>query len=412
MRALSNFKKNVFSLSALQAANLLFPLLVMPYLLRILGPDRYGAVVLAQSVVAFGVLLTEYSFNFTATQEISQQRDDIDKMSSAFWNIQCAKVFLAAVAIAGVFLLSVAVPKLREEQGVITATIPLIIGAVLFPQWFFQGVERMLPITICSVVARLLSLPLFFLFVKSAEDAWVAALIQSSTTMLAGMIAAWLIYRGRLIVPVLPHLADVRRCYTEGWPIFTANIAISVYTVLNPVVLGLVTSNTQVGIFGAADKIRSAAQGMLSPISLAAFPRVNVLMADSRSKAAEFVRKLLLLQGGLALAMSVVIVVGAPQIVTLVMGNRFSDAIPVLRTLGLLPFVVGLSNVLGVQMMLPFGLKKEFSKIVSCSAILSISLIALLAHFAMARGAAAGVLVAELFVTAAMFATLKHKKIF
>ena len=384
----------------------------MPYLLRILGPEKYGAVVLAQAVVTFGVLLTEYSFNFTATQKISQERNDIQKMSSAFWNIQFAKTLLAAGAVAGIFLISALVPKLRAEQGIIAATTPLIVGAVLFPQWFFQGVERMLPITICSVVARLMSLPLLFLFVNKAEDAWKAAMIQSSTTMLAGLIAAWMIYRARLITPVFPRFAEVRQCYKEGWPIFAANIAISIYTVLNPIILGFVTSNAQVGMFGAADKIRSAAQGMLSPISLAAFPRVNVLMADSQSKASKFVRKLLLLQGGLALAMSVVIIAFAPQIVRIVMGSRFEDAIPVLRTLGFLPFVVGLSNVLGVQIMLPFGMKKEFSKIVTCSAILSILLIALLGYFAMAWGAATGVLVAELFVTVAMFATLKKKKIF
>lgn len=384
----------------------------MPYLLRILGPEKYGAVVLAQAVVTFGVLLTEYSFNFTATQKISQQRNDIHKMSSAFWNIQFAKTLLAAGAVAGIFLISAVVPKLRAEQGIIAATTPLIVGAVLFPQWFFQGVERMLPITICSVAARLTSLPLLFLFVSNAEDAWKAALIQSSTTMLAGLIAAWMIYRDRLIRPVFPRFVEVWQCYKEGWPIFTANIAISIYTVLNPIILGFVTSNAQVGMFGAADKIRSAAQGMLSPISLAAFPRVNVLMADSQSKASQFVRKLLFLQGGLALAMSVVIIVFAPQIVNIVMGSRFGDAIPVLRTLGFLPFVVGLSNVLGVQIMLPFGMKKEFSRIVTCSAILSILLIALLGYFAMAWGAATGVLAAELFVTIAMFATLKKKKIF
>jgi O-antigen/teichoic acid export membrane protein len=135
-------------------------------------------------------------------------------------------------------------------------------------------------------------------------------------------------------------------------------------------------------------------------------------MVDSRTKASAFVNKLLVLQGSLALGMSLVIVVFAPQIVALVMGDRFQDAVPVLRTLGLLPFVVGLSNVLGIQLMLPFGLKREFSKIVSASAVLNILLIALLARLSEARGAAVGVLVTELFVTVSMFAVLKHKKIF
>jgi PST family polysaccharide transporter len=147
----------------------------------------------------------------------------------------------------------------------------------------------------------------------------------------------------------------------------------------------------------------------MSPIVLVFFPRMGALGKSDRTAAEMLAKNLLLIQGGCALALTLGLVVFAPLAVYLLLGAAFIDAVPVLRLQACLIFLVGVSNVLGLMIMLPFGMKKQFMHaIFAGAAVGAVSVVPLCYAFG-ACGAAASTVLAEAAVTLWMFVHLARQ---
>ncbi len=403
--------RNMFALSVLQAANMALPLATLPYLFRVLGPSHFGAYVFAQAVIAYLVLLADYGFNWSATGEIAKVQNDRDAVTRIFWRTQAAKALFACAGLLLLVLGVLLVPKLIELRPIMFATFPFVIGTVLFPQWLFQGLERMFFITVSTLSARVLVIPLTYLLVHSPDDTWLAALINSMSTVVAGVIAHTLIARARMISLWMPSANEVMDAFREGWHVFISTAAVSLYTTTNSVLLGFLAGNVTLGYFGAADKIRNAAQALIAPLSNALYPRVNALFAEDAAKAYALVRKALYSMSAIMFAISAMLWVGAPWIVRIAMGPQYAPAVDVLRWMAFVPLLVSLNNVLGLQMMLPLGMKKKFSEILLASGVFNVALLVPLAIRLGAQGAAMSVLATEVLVTGCMALYLIRKRV-
>ncbi|SAL09472.1 polysaccharide biosynthesis protein [Caballeronia arvi] len=407
----SPLRRNIVALSILQVANMLLPLATIPYLLRVLRPENFGAYIFAQAIVGYLVLLTEYGFNWSSTAQVARAQSDRYDVSRIFWATQGAKALIAVVGLAILLLAAFCVPRLREMLPVLLATYPLVIGTVLFPQWLFQGLEQMTFTTVSFLSARLLLLPLTFFLVRSPADTWIASFINSMSVVVAGVVASILIAKNRLILPLMPSRADIVEALREGWHTFISTAAISLYTTTNSVLLGFIAGDVAVGYFGVADKIRNVAQAPLGPIANAIYPRVSALFAEDSEKAFVLVRKMLYLLGSTMLLASVALWVGADWIVRIGMGAGYEPAVIVLKWMALLPLLICLSNVLGVQVMLPLGMKKKVSEILIVSGLFNLALLVPLASAYGAQGAAMSALATEFLVTTLMALYLAKCKI-
>lgn len=403
--------RSSFFLFLVQAANMILPLLTLPYLLRVLGSYEFGILVFSQALVAYFVLLTDYGFNLTGTRRIAETGDDFEKRSVIFSEIIVAKAALAIVSagiIAGIVHF---IPTVSGRENVVAAAAVILIGSVMFPQWLFQGMERLGFVSMSVITSRVIILGLTFVFVKTQEDAWIAALTNAVGTVVAGVIAIVLIRRHRLVEFRRPSMAGIRACLHDGWHVFISTAAISLYTTTNSIALGLIGGPVAVGHFAAADKIRAGAQAGVTPISNAFYPRINALMSQNKDAAFRLIRKLLVIQSGITACIAAGLVIFAPQIVRIVMGPGYEESITVLRIIGFLPLAIGLSNVFGIQTMLTLGMKREFSRIVLFSGLLNIILLVPLAWAYGATGAAVAVLITEITVTCTMGLVLLKRKV-
>jgi PST family polysaccharide transporter len=361
--------ENFFSLSILQVANYILPLITLPYLVRVLGPEKYGLIAFAQAFIGYFMILTDYGFNLSATREISINREDKQKVSEIFSSVLTIKFFLCILS----FLILVSlllIPKFKKDWLVYIFTFGMVLGNVLFPVWFFQGMEKMRYITILNIIAKSIFTVCIFIFIKKMSDFVYVPLINSLGYLVAGALSLRIVFKDFAVKFVIPSFENIKHQLKEGWHIFISTIAISLYTISNTFILGLFTNNTIVGYYAAAEKIVRVVQSMLTPISQTVYPYISKLASESKEKALNFIKKLLEIIGLGSFIISFLIFIFSSQIVYILLGSQFQNSIIVLKILAFLPFIIGVATVYATLFLLGFGYIKQWKRIIlMCSAL-------------------------------------------
>jgi polysaccharide transporter, PST family len=402
----SSVIRNALSLYVINFANYLLPLITVPYVLRVLNPSGYGLVAFGQSFVGYFTVVIEYGFVYSATRKISVVRNDSAAVSRIVFSVWSAKLLLFLIGLLVLLPIVHLVPVLRENQTLLIILYGVPLGNVLFPTWLFQGMERMVNITMINLLIRFSIVIGIFTLIKRPEDYLLYASLSSVGSIAAGLIgAAWAIYLFSL-QPVVPSLLEIRRTLQEGWMIFLSMASISLYTGGNAFILGMLTNSTVVGYYSAAEKIVQAFLSLIGPVAQAVYPRFSKMATDSKSLFLLWIRRFIFLMGGLGLALSIILFLAAPLIVNIFLGVQYERTIIVIRVLALLPFFIAVGNVLGIQIMLPFGKDMLFTMVSFGAGLTNIFLAFVLAPFCQETGMAIAVLVSEILVTLSLFVIL------
>lgn len=403
--------ENFLSLSFLQIANNLLPLITFPYLVRVLGPAKFGLIAFAQAFIQYFVLLTDYGFSLSATREISINRHDNKAVCHIFSSVMAVKfIFMLLslfVVIASIYL----IPKFQDNRLLYIFTFGLVLGNLLFPTWFFQGMERMRYITIFNVIGKIVFTMAVFIFIKTQEDFIYVPLIASIGIIVTGITGLWTVFTKFKVKFSVPGVKEIKDRLEEGWHIFISKIAVSLYTNTNTFLLGLLTNNVIVGYYSAAEKMIDAVKQLLLPFVNTIYPYMGKLSSYSKDRAVSFARKALILMGSGTAVMALLIIIFAGNIVSLLLGSQYTASVQVLRILSLLPFLVTLSNIFGVQIMLNFGFKKAFSRITISAAVLNILLALILIPSYKQIGISFCPIITEVFIGISMYYYLKRKRV-
>lgn len=404
--------ENIISLSTIKGLEYILAFITFPYLVRVLKVETYGLIVFSQSIVNYFTLLTDYGFNLSGPKAIAQH-DDKEEYGIVFANIFGAKLLLLLIwtVVFGIMLCGMTYLGGIDFKLYVVVFLS-VVGNVLFPIWFFQGVQQMRYITFVNVIARAFSLIGIFLFVNQPEDYLLAAFCQSVTPLVAAMCSWYVIFTHYPEVVRKPTLTGIKHELKGAWPIFASNIAINLYTASNIVFLGILTNNTVVGYFSGAKKIIDNITQLFSPISQAIFPYVSKKVAESRDSAIFFLRRIVNLFGGVNFVLSIFILLFAPLIVRILLGNGYEESILLLRVMAFLPFLIALSNVFGIQTMLTFGMQKEFSRILISASIFNTCLVLPMILLFEGIGVCISITLTECFVTVVMWYVLQKNDIF
>lgn len=408
----SKLIENIFSMVSLRALEYILSFILVPYLLIVLGPEKMGAIVFAQSIMTYLVLVSAYGFNLTAPRAIARaERCEYSHLFSLY--------MYGSVLLGGISTIILLFGGIIYRQMGYTPDVPLyvvtytaVIGNIIFPIWFFQGIQEMRYITILNLIGRFLCILGIFTFVKGPDDYILAALFQSCTPCIAGIISLVILTRRFDSLWSLPTFSDLLTIYKEGWLIFISTMTINLYTTTSIIILGVLTNNTVVGYYSAADKLLGCIRRMVSAINDAVYPHVNMLLKQSYVQGIQFLKKQLCIYTVLGCLGGIILLIWGDFILLTLLGEQYYESVILFKIMAFIPVIVAMSNVLGYETMLSLHMESVYSKILITAAVISLIIIWPLTYLYGGIGTAVTTVITEVFVTCCMGYVIYRKKIY
>lgn len=392
-RLISNF----FSLSVLQAANYILPLITLPYLVRVLGVEYFGLLAFANATIAYFSILTDYGFNLTATREISIYRDNKEKVIEIFSSVMIIKFFLMIISFLLLAILVFSFDKFRQYALIYFLTFGTVVGNVLFSVWFFQGMERMKYITFFNILAKLIFTVAIFIFVQNQSDVWKVPLLNSIGFLVAGVWSLYLIKKEFGISFQLQTNFTIKKHFIDGWDVFVSRIFVSLYTTINIFLLGLFTNNTIVGYYAIAERIVNAVGGLFTPANQTIYPYMAKMYVNQKNRFFDFTKKIGFSFFSISIILLMLLVLFAKPILKLVIGSPDINVLKIyyilIFTLITVPFGPLFTQVLIIQKR-----NKEFNKVVRATFLFNLSIAPILIYFFQGIGLAVAVVLTQIFV--------------
>ncbi len=325
--------KNIGFLGISQAANYLLPLVTLPYITRIVGPENYGSIEFATVTVLFFSAIVTYGFTFTATRKIAELKDDWRRISVVYSTVMQAKLLLLILSSALFVLLLFLVPEYSSEWKIMLFAFPFVIGWGLYPDFLFQGRQKLGVIAGANFGIKLLAAILIFTLLRVEEDYYLVCGINSFAQISASLVTMLYAHKH------YPHLRWhkvasrlIKAYLRSGFYIFCSHFFTRVYTFGIIIFLAFLLPEKELGLFSAAMKLIVVGQSFLfTPIGGALFPYLAKLAKEDLNRFYQERRKfalLTLLVTGLA---SAVLMVWPSFFVNLVFGADYLSVAPILQ---------------------------------------------------------------------------------
>ena len=389
-----NIAKNYVALLFIQGANFILPLIIFPYLVRTLDSEKYGLVMVAQSVALFLTIIVDFGFNISATREVANLKNDKEKLSQFYWNVLSIKFVLIIITFLLLLVLIFCVDKFSEDPLVYLFSFGLVLGQAIFPTWFFQGIEKMQVITIVNVAAKLFfTISLFFVVLSPADYEYVP-IFNGLGFVISGLFG--FIFSLQYVKFVFPKLSQVKGIIENSFSLFFSNFAVSLYTSSNTLILGFFAGDSIAGVYASMEKLILAIKSMYSPLYQAIFPNLSTKPYD---EIRSYIDKIRIPIGFFGLVISIIIFFRAKEILML----AFDDALivgfsPVFQILGFISILSSL-NMLYVTLYFPSIKKYKIRmKILVSGGFLNLIIALSLVKFYTIYGVAISAVITELFI--------------
>jgi PST family polysaccharide transporter len=386
--------KNYVALLFIQGTNFILPLIIFPYLVRTLGSEKYGLVMVAQSVALFLTIIVDFGFNISATREVANLKNDKEKLSQFYWNVFSVKLVLIIITFLLLLGLIICVDKFSIDPLVYLFSFGLVLGQAIFPTWFFQGIEKMQVITIVNVAAKLFfTISLFFVVLSPADFEYVP-IFNGLGYVISGLFG--FVFSLQYVKFVFPKLSQVKEIIEHSSSLFFSNFAVSLYTSSNTLILGFFAGDSIAGVYASMEKLILAIKSMYSPFYQAIFPNLST---KPYNEIRSYIDKMRIPIGFLGLTISIIIFFGAKQILIL----AFDDALivgysPVFQILGVISILTSL-NMLYVTLYFPSIKKYKIRmKILISGGFLNLIIALSLVKFYTIYGVAISAVTTELFI--------------
>ena len=308
-------------MTALTLCSSLLGLVIYPIVIRRLGMEQYGVYAFILAVVAYFQVVVEWGVTMPAAKTVANNRDNLPVLSEAFSAITILRTGLLLLALAVGCGLVWAIPLLRTQRWLFGVLLSQCVVPILFPDWYFQGMQKMKVVTLINLFFRLLQLPLILIFVHTPDDLLRYAVIVSVTMLLGALVAFGYVLRDGVRLQRV-GIAGLRYWLREGTPFFLTTLTGIAKEKILVHWIGIFFGMSEVALYDLATKVVHIPRMFTQSINTALFPRlVNRPTPDNIRRTLHYERII-----GVAM-MLFVGVVGYPLIL-LLGGTEMTSAYP------------------------------------------------------------------------------------
>lgn len=386
-------------LSILQILNYVLPFVLFPYLTHILGTEHFGIWMLALGIIQYFNIIIDYGFNLSATSKVALNNNNKEKISELFTNVMFVKfLFFTIIFILVCLFIEIIKNSLQIPGKLMLEMFLYLFGLILTPFWLFQGLEKLKIPTLLSLGARLLSIIATFFLVRNPDDFFLLPLINGIPLVVVGLISWLILYQDGIRIG-FPTWKRMKNEILLGTDIFISSISITLYTTLNPVILGFFAGPQSVAYYSVCEKIVLAIKNVITPIYQATYPFMVKSLNKERGINMGKLKILFLLSG----------ILGVIILITLTLFNNYifkyffhRDIIDTFKytllIMSFIPLVNFLNNSIFIQTLVPLGESKFLRKVTFLAGIINILFVAGFAKELGSIGSSLGYFLAELAV--------------
>ena len=380
-----------------QIAAIIIPIITIPYISRVLGPENIGIYSFTLSISAYFILFGSLGISLYGKREIAYVQDNKEEYSKIFWELFLLKALFMLISI--VIFYFTFVTGNNDYNTFYKILILELIGEVVDISWLFQGLEEFKKTVLRNLLVKTISLICIFVFVKNSNDLFIYYLIYVLSILL-GNLSLWL-YLPKFLVKIKFKNINIFRHLRETIIFFIPQVAIQIYTVLDRTMIGyLIVDKSEVGFYTQGEKVIKLLLTIITAMGIVMLPRIASKHSEGDTKTIKiYLNKSFNLVYFLAFPMIFGIISVTNAFVPIFFGKGYDEVIPVMNIISPILLLIGMSNVIGVQYLLPTRHQKEYTLSVIIGAIVNfISNYFLIPKYG-AGGAAAGTVIAETVVT-------------
>ncbi len=403
-----SLKKNFVMNSLYTVSNFLFPLITFPYVSRVLGPEGCGKVSFATSLISYFAIIAQLGIPSYGIRVCAKVRDNREELTRTAHELLMINGIMCVISYLAFFIALFTVPKLREERTLYVIISSTILLGSLGMEWLYQALEQYTYITVRSLIMKVVALGALFLLVRQEKDYvayGAASILAASASNVFNLFNAhkYIGFRSVGGYNLKRHLKPVLI-------FFAMACATTLYTYVDEVMLGFMTTDKDVGYYHAATRIKKILVGIITSLGAVLLPRASYYVEQGRME--EFRRltaKAMHFVFLIACPFAVYFFLYARQGVNLISGPEFAQAVVPMQILMPTLLLIGMTNVMGIQILVPTGREKIVLYSELAGAAVDIVLNALLIPSLKSSGAAIGTLAAEMAVLAVQYAALRKE---
>lgn len=390
-------KVNMIMNALLSMSAFLFPLITFPYVSRILLPTGTGKVGFATSVVTYFAMFAQLGIPTYGVKECAKVRDDKEALSRVVHELVAINLIMSAIVYTVFAIALITVSKFRQERELLLIISATILLNAIGVEWLYKALEQYSYITIRSLIFKLIAVCSMFFLVREKSDyvqyGFLTIFASSASNVLNFINLRKYIY----FKPVGKY--NLRRHIKMILVFFSMSVATTIYTNLDNVMLGFMKTNEDVGYYTAAVKIKNILVSVVTSASTVLLPRASYYIEKEMfEEFKRILKKTMHFIVLVAVPFAVYFIMYAKEGIFFLSGNAYGGAIIPMQIIMPTLILIGITNVIGIQMMVPIGREKQvlYSEIAGAVVDLGLNLI-LIPQYA-AAGAAIGTLVAEMVV--------------
>lgn len=383
---MSSIKKNFFYSAFLTTANYIFPLITYPYVSRVLGVHNIGMCNFIDSIINYFVLFSMMGISTLGIREVAINKNNPERLNNVFSSLLSLNAVSTFIGIIILAIVTVSVPKLYDNaEMMFFGGLKLLFNFFLI-EWFYKGLEDFKYITVRTIIVKCFYVASVFIFVRKANDYPTYYLITVLMIVVNSVIN---IFHSKKFASYSIKSVEIKSFIKPYIILGIYLLLTSMYVSFNVVYLGFVGNETQVGYYTTATKIYTILIALFTAFTGVMLPRMSSLLGEGRIvEFKEKINKSIGILLSCSLPAIIYMIILAPEIIYLLSGPGYEEAIIPMRIIMPLFFIIGYEQILIVQTMMPLKLDKIIFRNSIIGATLGITLNVLLVGKYLAIGSA------------------------